>query len=288
MVDGWAYGVLAAFVFMVLCNGLASAGLLGGKTNKQISDENPTYLSPDGQTFAIWGIIYTLELVLVIAQLFPSESAEALLQRESPMGLDVRQQMVLAFVINGVWLPVFNNEYFWSSWVIIVVYLGFLLSIYTDVNTQTTEGLLEYLCYAAGITLNCSWVVVATCVSTFLNLGRVGWKDQNGVAGSVVAASVVIVLVALLACQRALVVYDLVWAFGASWALMGIYHMQTVPDKVSLAQDENVELGARADVDAVRFPPSAMNANLGNLARGCSYLVIVAMVAGAALALFWK
>ena len=51
------------------------------------------------------------------------------------------------------------------------------------------------LCYAAGITLNCSWVVVATCVSTFLNLGRVGWKDQNGVAGSVVAASVVIVLV---------------------------------------------------------------------------------------------
>jgi len=38
-------------------------------------------------------------------------------------------------------------------------------------------------------------VVVATCVSTFLNLGRVGWKDQNGVAGSVVAASVVIVLV---------------------------------------------------------------------------------------------
>ena len=38
----------------------------------------------------------------------------------------------------------------------------------------------------------------------------------------------------------------------------------------------------------VRFPLSAMNANLGNLARGCSYLVIVAMVAGAALALFWK
>ena len=43
-------------------NGLASAGLLGGKTNKQISTRNPTYLSPDGQTFAIWGIIYTLEL----------------------------------------------------------------------------------------------------------------------------------------------------------------------------------------------------------------------------------
>ena len=53
--------------------------------------------------------------VLVIAQLFPSESAEALLQRESPLaGLDVRQRMVLAFVTNGVWLPVFNNET-WTS-----------------------------------------------------------------------------------------------------------------------------------------------------------------------------
>lgn len=286
-IDAWAYGVLAAFIFMVVFNGLASAGLLGGKTNKQISDENPTYLSPDGQTFAIWGIIYTLELVLVIAQLFPSESAEELLQRESFLGLDVRQEIVLAFVINAIWLPVFNNEYFWTSWVIIVIYLGFLLSIYVDVNTQTTEGILEYIFYAAGISLNCSWVVVATCVSTFLNLGRVGWKDQNGVAGSVLAASVVIVLVTLLACQRALAVYDLVWAFGAAWALMGIYRMQTVADKVSLAQDENVEVG-RTDVDAVRFPLSAMNANLGNLARGCSYLVIVAMVAGAALALFWK
>lgn len=284
-IDAWAYGVLAAFIFMVVCNGLASAGLLGGKTNKQISDENPTYLSPDGQTFAIWGIIYTLELVLVIAQFFPSESAEDLLQRESPLtGLDVRQRMVLAFVINGVWLPVFNNEYFWSSWVIIVIYLGFLLSIYTDVNAQTAEGPLEELLYAAGLTLNSSWVVVATCVSTFLNLGRVGWKDENGVAGSVLAASVVIVLVTLLALQRALMASDVVWAFGAAWALMGIYRMQTVPDKVSLAQDENVEVGARADVDTVRFPPSAMNANLGKLAQGCSYLVGAAAV----LALFWK
>jgi hypothetical protein len=56
--------------------------------------------------------------VLVIAQLFPSESAEALLQRESPVGLDVRQQMVLAFVINGVWLPVFNNE----AWTYVMYY----------------------------------------------------------------------------------------------------------------------------------------------------------------------
>ncbi len=46
--------------------------------------------------------------------------------------------------------------------------------------------------------MNCSWVVVATCVSGFLCLGRLGWKDQHNVAGSVVGAGLVILLVTLL------------------------------------------------------------------------------------------
>jgi len=46
--------------------------------------------------------------------------------------------------------------------------------------------------------MNCSWVVVATCVSGFVCLGRLGWKDQQNVAGSVAGAGLVILLVTLL------------------------------------------------------------------------------------------
>ena len=35
----------------------------------------------------------------------------------------------------------------------------------------------------------------------------------------------------------------------------------------------------------VRFPLSAMSSQLGGMARGCSYLIMVAMVAGVALTL---
>eukprot|EP00438_Fugacium_kawagutii_P012666 Skav215621 [mRNA] locus=scaffold666:655317:661832:- [translate_table: standard] len=222
----WAYGVLGSFVFMVTCNILASKKFFGGKDNKELSDENPTYLSPDGLTFAVWGMIYLLEMVLVIAQLFPSEASDDVLEQRCPItGLDVRERIALAFVVNGV-------------------YIGF----------------------AAGLTMNCSWVVVATCVSGFFCLGRVGWKDEHGVAGSPLSAGVVIALVTIIACERALVSCDFAWAFVAAWALTGIFRMQTVPDKV-------------------RFPLSAMSDTLGATARGCSYLVMLAMGVGLFLAL---
>ena len=44
-------------------NVLASKKFFGGKDNKELSDENPTYLTPDGKTFAVWGMIYLLEMV---------------------------------------------------------------------------------------------------------------------------------------------------------------------------------------------------------------------------------
>lgn len=260
-----AAAVAGAFVFMVVCNVLATKKFFGGKDNKELSDENPTYLSPDGKTFAVWGVIYLLETVLAIAQLFPSETTDALFDRHCPLtGLTVRERLVLAFVANGVWLPVFNNERFWSAMVIIVIYLGLLLSIYTDVNTETTHGIYQYMCFASGITMNCSWVVVATCVSGFLCLGKLGWQDETGVAGSVNAAVLVVLLVAGIACQRAVAKCDLAWAGVAAWALMGIYRMQTVPDKV-------------------RFPLGAMSSKLGGAAQACSYLVLFAMVLGVAL-----
>ena len=267
MTSHGAYGVLGAFIFMVLCNILASKKFFGGKDNKQLSDENPTYLTPDGKTFAVWGMIYLLEMVFVISQVFSDESTAMVLDRRCPLtGLDVRTRVVLAFMTNGVWLPVFNNERFWSAFVIIAIYLGLLVSIYTDLNTTTIHGLSEYICFAAGLTMNCSWVVVAICVSGFVCLGRLGWKDQQNVAGSVAGAGLVILLVTLVACFRAVTSCDLPWAFVAAWALMGIYRMQTVPDKV-------------------RFPLSAMSSNLGNFSRGCSYLVILAMALAACLAI---
>ena len=65
--------VVAAFGLMVVSNFLSTATkLLNNTDNAQISRENPTYLSPDGATFSIWGLIYLFEAILVVYQAFPS------------------------------------------------------------------------------------------------------------------------------------------------------------------------------------------------------------------------
>eukprot|EP00930_Biecheleria_cincta_P054971 TRINITY_DN41344_c0_g1_i1.p1 TRINITY_DN41344_c0_g1~~TRINITY_DN41344_c0_g1_i1.p1 ORF type:complete len:278 (-),score=41.03 TRINITY_DN41344_c0_g1_i1:41-874(-) len=268
MVQTMAYAVIAAYVLMVLSNFLAMKKFFGGKDNKQISDEHPTYVSPDGKTFAIWGFIYMLETVLVVAQAFPSDRTNELFGRRCPLtGLDVRERLVLAFLANGIWLPIFNNEYFWSALGIMAVYLAFLLSVYMDLNVATTGSIFERVAFTAGVAMNASWIVVAFSVSIFFCGGLAGWENEHGVAGSVPAALAVVFLVTAVGCERAISVCDLSWAFVAAWALRGISRMQTVPDKV-------------------RFPLSAMNPTLGKTAEVCSLVVGGAMLVGVGLAVY--
>jgi len=260
--QGWA--VVGVFVVMVISNVLSQKKVFGGKDNKQISDDNPTYVSPDGPTFAVWGFIYLLEIVLVIAQLFASQGMEVLLARTCPLtGLNVRERLMMAFLANSVWLPIFNNERFWAALVVMFVYLAFLVSTYRDLNVANTSGIAEAVMFTSGVAMNTSWIVVASLVNTFLCLGHVGWLDQYGVAGSVPIAILAAVLVSLLAIQRTWVGGDLAWAFVASWALRGIYRMQTIPDKV-------------------RFPLGAMNPSLAETARWCSFVVAGSLCARAA------
>eukprot|EP00439_Symbiodinium_sp_Y106_P073759 s136_g13.t6 len=330
-----ATGVVAAFAFMVACNVMATKKVFGGKDNKEVSDENPTYLTSDGKTFAVWGIIYLLETMLVFAQWSNTESTEAVTRNALAtcplIGLNVRERLILAFIANGVWLPIFLNEYFWTSLGIMVAYFAFLVSIYTDVNMASTEeGVFQHICLASGIAMNASWIVVALSVNTFVALGfthawgaraqkgtcrrcwkfgsstpimgcalasavpsdpepdvdlsvkekivsswnvkrlpkaqrrevldktslqpdrdshtfycaelgsflrlclrvqgKLGWKDQHGVAGSTDLAAIMIVVVAAVACWRSVAICDLAWAFVAAWALKGISRMQSQPD----------------------------------------------------------
>ena len=52
---------ILAFVLTVIVNSLAgSTTILGGKLTAEISDANPTLITPAGYVFSIWGIIYIL------------------------------------------------------------------------------------------------------------------------------------------------------------------------------------------------------------------------------------
>ena len=92
--------LLVCFVVMTASNALTTMGFFG-LDNKTISDENPTYVTPDAFTFAIWGIIYLFEACLAVAQLFPGEHEEVFARRCRLLKLDVRQRLVIAFLTNA-------------------------------------------------------------------------------------------------------------------------------------------------------------------------------------------
>ena len=52
--------VVVTFVISLAVNGLAASGVFGQSIGA-ISDQYPTYVTPDGLTFLIWSVIYTLE-----------------------------------------------------------------------------------------------------------------------------------------------------------------------------------------------------------------------------------
>jgi len=205
---------------------------------------------------------------LIIAQAVPSEHAEQLLAQRCPLtGLTVRQRLVAAFLANSLWLPVFNNERYYAALAIMAVYLGFLLSVYSDLNVATTQSFLQAVSLTVGLAMNTSWIIVAFMASLFFCAGEVGWKDEHGVAGSVPAAFLALLIVAGLACWRVWAAHDFAWAFVGAWAARGIFRMQTVPDRV-------------------RFPLAAMSASLGQFAWLCSIVVIAVMAATAGFVVY--
>ena len=254
--------VVLAFIASLAVNGFAASGALSGNSIGEISDQFPTYVTPDGLTFAVWGVIYSLELLLVIAQCSASEKVEKLLQQPCMLtGLSVRWRLILAFVFNAVWLPIYVNLYFGPALVVIILYLAFLFSAYIDLNTKTLDSFFEWVGFGAGIACNVSWVLVATIANKFTWLGELGWKDVYGVAGTPGAAAVAVAVVASLAILVVTMRSDLAWSLVAAWALAGLYRAQTIEDPES-------------------FPVEAMNPTLGKIALWSAIVVGVATVAG--------
>lgn len=53
-----------AFVCVVVVNGLGASGVIAGRSRGDVSDDNPTPITPSGYAFLIWGLIYAFQAAL--------------------------------------------------------------------------------------------------------------------------------------------------------------------------------------------------------------------------------
>ncbi len=183
---------IVAFLLMVAVNGLAgSTNLIGGKFTAEISDANPTLITPAGYVFAIWGAIYLLLAVFVVYQALPLPAAEVV---PPAGGLAVRP---LSSVLNIVWLFAWQYELLPVSVVIMIALLASLIMIYRRLNIGRSKmDLAERLAVHVPFSTYLGWITIATIANVASTLVSLDW-DGLGIAPETWAAVIVVVAIAI-------------------------------------------------------------------------------------------
>lgn len=215
----WSVIVLVLFIAQVIMNILAGEafGSFGGASNSQLSKEQPTFLTPDGVTFSVWGIIYLFQALFSIYQVIPC-------YQNSHTGVSrARFWVALLFLGNCLWLPVFSNRLYWVAFMLMLVMDLSLVMIYRTMNinygvvdrTQSADMVfpsvaledeevtrarlgdsaklkestlihpwpIKLLCFV-GFSTNISWLAVASMVNLLVATGSSGWHQAYTVAGN--------------------------------------------------------------------------------------------------------
>jgi hypothetical protein len=206
---------IMAFLFTVLVNGLAgSTTILGGKNTAQISDANPTLITPAGYVFFIWGVIYILLGIFVVFQALPSEKIKAYQKR-------IGWLFVLSSLLNIVWLFLWQFEYLSLSVVLMFLLLATLISIYLRLNIgKSTAPMREKLAVHVPFSVYLGWITIASIANVAVTLVSVNW-DGFRISPETWAALIIIIallITLLVIATRKDVAYGLV----IIWALVGI------------------------------------------------------------------
>lgn len=225
---------ILAFLFTIVVNGLAgSTTIIGGTNTAQVSDANPTLITPAGYVFSIWGIIYILLGVFVIFQALSSEKGKEYQKRVSWL-------FVLSSLFNIAWLFLWQFEYLSFSVILMFLLLATLIAIYLRLNIgMSTASLREKLAVHLPFSVYLGWITIASIANVATTLVSVNW-DGFGISQETWATLIIIialVLTLLVIATRKDIAYGLV----IIWALVGI----------AVKQSENLRIAMIAEVSAV-------------------------------------
>jgi benzodiazapine receptor len=206
---------IIAFALTVIVNGLAgSTTLLGGVNTAEISDANPTLITPAGYVFSIWGIIYILLAVFVIFQALPS-------QKEKEYTKKIGWLFVLSSVLNIIWLFLWQYEILGVSVVLMFLLLITLIAIYLRLNIgKSTVTLREKLTVHVPFSVYLGWITIASIANVAVFLVSENW-DGFGISPETWATLIIIVALVItllvLATRK-----DIAYSLVVVWAFVGI------------------------------------------------------------------
>lgn len=208
---------ILAVAAVIFVNYLATALPINGRETGEISDALPSYFTPAGYTFAIWGLIYGALAAFAVYQALPA-------QAERPFLAKYGWLVVLSTVFNIAWLLSWHYALYIPSLIFMAALLVTLIAIYVRLDIGRPDPSLttaDKLLYQAPFSLYTGWITVATIANFASILG--GYYDLSPLGISQPMWAVIMIAVA--AIVAGILLFNrrnLSYAGVLIWALFGI------------------------------------------------------------------
>jgi len=197
--------VVASVVAMFVVNILANVLPINGITTATLSDAIPTYFTPAGYVFSIWGLIYAGIVVYVISMFtnFTDDDRK------------IYPWVIASSLANTGWIFLWHYRLIYLSVIAMVILLASLIAIYLILHKAKKISLLKTLPF----NIYLGWVSVATIANISAALYVANW-DGFGISPEVWSAIMIAITTAfaVYAILKKTYSYSLV----ILWAIIGI------------------------------------------------------------------
>lgn len=232
---------LLTFLLMVVVNALANILPINGISTGAVSDAYPNLFAPAGSTFAIWGLIYLLLGLYVLAQWLPlpggatvqsaKSAAKSVTKAAAKTSAIVRQRVnryfILSSLVNASWIMAWHHQLIGVSLLLMLVLLWSLIRISALSNTPQLPP-VERALYKIPFGVYSGWITIATIANVTTWLVSLGWSNWwlSDQTWTVLVLLVGVLIAAVTTIRERNFAYGLV----PIWAYWGIYLKHTSAD----------------------------------------------------------
>lgn len=206
--------VNAVFLLVTLViNGLGAMGLIGGLSQKQISDMYLTLITPSPATFSIWSLIYILLMLLVGSMIFrQNESYYKELVDE------ISDLYRISCVLNIIWIISFSFLLVELS-VLFIFAFAIVLSLICLKLLKINDN--KHILAPLTFGIYTGWLFIATVVNIAAALVKIKWTAFN--MEPEIMASLTLILALGLVYMVIRRIKNIIFPLPIAWAYFGIY-----------------------------------------------------------------
>lgn len=223
-INDWGGNILA-FILVLTVNSLANIIPIGGQTTGEISDKYPTLFTPAGFTFSIWSLIYLSLFLFVIFQALPS-------QRQNKDIAQIQKMFLINCLANAAWIFTWHFEFIFLSFIVMIVILVTLISIYRSINFTNNNRkttFTRFIFVQLPFSLYTGWITVAFIANLSIVQAGLGWNSF--ILSATNWTLIKLAFTGVIGSFVVLIRKDFIFALVIAWAAFGISVKQ-----ISIAQ----------------------------------------------------